>query len=123
MSFFIGLKNMELTEKEIKEIINTKDYYKVYKTGRWYRLKAKVLKEFHNECYLCKQQGKITMADTVHHVKEVKKYPSLVYEEFYYDNNGERKRNLIPLCNGCHNKVHKRFGHPERKKPLNEERW
>lgn len=114
---------MELTQEEIERIVHTKDYYKVYKTGTWYRLKADVLKEFHNECYMCKEHGIIKPAQTVHHVKEVKKYPSLVYQEYYYDINGKKKRNLIPLCNDCHNLAHKRFGHPERKKPLNEERW
>ena len=109
--------------KEIKQLIETNQLYKFYKSKEFVALKTEVLEEFHYECVRCKSQNKITKAQTVHHVQYVKKHPELALSKYYTDTNGTRKRNLIPLCNDCHNAVHHRFGYTEKKKPLTKERW
>lgn len=112
-----------MTTEEVIELLKDNKAYKIYKSREFRELKAEVMKEFHNECARCKSKGKITRAQTVHHVQYVRKHPELTFSKYYTDKHGNRKRNLIPLCNDCHNAVHKRFGYEEKEKPLTEERW
>ena len=116
----------DMEETEIINAIGTGKAYKVYKTKEWQQLREEILKEFHYECQMCKEKGIITIAQTVHHVKHIDKYPHLAYSKYYIDRNGIKRRNLIPLCNRCHNKEHNRFkGRNDNKqeKPLTEEFW
>ncbi len=111
----------EWNEQRIKELIKENKLYKFYKSKEWRALKEKVLKEFHKECLWCKEKGKISKAEEVHHVQYVKKHPALVLSE-YYTYQGKRYRNLIPLCHDCHDRAHERMKYKE-KKQVNEERW
>ena len=54
---------------------------------------------------MCRQAGKITKATTVHHVYHVKEYPQYALSQYIYKD-GVRIVNLIPLCDGCHNREH-----------------
>lgn len=112
-----------MTTAEVIELINSNQAYKIYKSKDFIQLKKEVLSEFHGECVRCRSKGRITKAQTVHHVNYVKTHPELAFSKYYTDKHGVRKRNLIPLCNDCHNAVHKRFGYAEKEKPLTEERW
>ncbi|MFR5470481.1 HNH endonuclease [Intestinibacter bartlettii] len=108
--------------KWIKKLRESGELWRFYKSKEWRHLKDEVLKEQHFECQICKQQGIITKADTVHHNQFVTKHPSLALSKFYYYK-GKKYRNLIGVCKACHNKLH-----PEKhgKKKLNqvtEERW
>lgn len=112
-----------MTTEDVIKLLNNNQAYKIYKSKEFIQLKKEVLSEFHGECARCKSRGKITSAQTVHHVNHVKNHPELTFSKYYIDRYGKRKRNLIPLCNDCHNAVHKRFGYTEKEKPLTEERW
>lgn len=105
----------------IEKLIEENKLYKFYKSKPWIEKKEKVLKEFHNECMWCKEKGKISKAEEVHHVQYVKKHPELALDEFY-TYQGKQYRNLIPLCHDCHDKAHERMGY-KKKKQFNEERW
>ena len=75
-----------------------------------------MLKEQHYECQICKAQGIITKATTVHHINFVRRYPHLALSKNDYAGN----RNLISVCFACHENIHRR------KEPqgfMNEERW
>lgn len=113
------IKNLE---QWINELIKDKELWKFYKSKEFRHLKEEVLREQHYECQECKKLGKITKADTVHHVQHVRKHPSLALSK-YYTYQGKKYRNLIAVCKSCHNKLH-----PEKHKPkkdifINEERW
>lgn len=115
---------MSLT-KWIREIDRDGRIYRFYKTEEWRRLREEVLRDCHYECQLCLSRGKYTRAQTVHHVNEVRKKPWLALSRTYIED-GQRKPNLIPLCNRCHNEVHERklMGmEPKPKGFMNEERW
>lgn len=90
-----------------------------YKSTLWKHKRAEVLRLDHYECQMCKSNGKYTRATTVHHVKHLKDRPDLALS--LYDG---KDRQLVSLCNECHNKVH-----PEKRKeyikkePLTPERW
>ena len=108
----------------IKELIQANTMYKFYKTDEWIELKDEVLEECHHECQECIKHGRYTKADCVHHVNEVRVVPSLALSKYYIDSNGKKQRNLLPLCNQCHNKVHDKLGQWQRKdKFTNDERW
>lgn len=112
------------TEQWIRELIQQGKEYKFYKSRSWLDLRESVLEQFHYECQECCKQGKYKRAETVHHINEVKKRPDLALSEYYIDSmTGEKKRNLIPLCNDCHNKAHERMGYKKPKPQLNVERW
>ncbi len=49
-------------------------------------------------------------ADTVHHIKHLRKYPTLALKD----------DNLVSLCSNCHYEIHHTIIYKEQ---LNEERW
>lgn len=109
----------------IRELDADGRLYVFYKTPEWRSLRAEVLRDSHYECQICASRGKYTRAQTVHHVNEVKRKPWLALSRTYIED-GERKPNLIALCNTCHNEVHDRKLKGTEPKPkgfTNEERW
>lgn len=118
-----------MTTEDVIKALNDNKAYKIYKCAEFTRLKKRILEKNHFECALCKENNKITRANTVHHIQEVKKHPELAFEEFYIDRDGIKQKNLIPLCFDCHNAIHERYGYrPNQTKEksetfVNEERW
>ena len=60
-----------------------------------------------------------------HHVNHVRNKPELALSRYFYDERNNRRENLIPLCNRCHN-----LEHPEKLRKnksegkfINVERW
>lgn len=98
--------------------------WKFYKSRWFLSIRAAVLRIQHNECQKCLEHGKITAAVTVHHVKHVRDFPELALSAYYYDEHGEKQRNLIAICKSCHS-----LEHPEKLKKENDtkfvskERW
>lgn len=95
-----------------------------YNSSLWRHKREEVLHLDHNECQLCKQRGIITKAQTVHHIIHLRDNPSLALS--IYNNNN---RQLISLCNDCHNKVHPeknikfKLKSEKEKDLITEERW
>lgn len=110
------MKTNELV-KWIEELIDKDELWKFYKSKEFRYLKEEVLREQHYECQECKKLGKVTKADTVHHVQHVRKYPSLALSK-YYMYKGKQYRNLLSVCKSCHNKLH-----PEKHKVKNKDRF
>lgn len=119
--------------KWINKLIKQDKMYQFYKSKKWINLKNEVMEEFHHECYLCRQQGKISRAYIVHHIFHVRDYPQYALSRFVLNREtGKKERNLIAVCLSCHETV----CHPEkREKALkkleekkitefnNEEKW
>ena len=84
------------------------------------------MRDQHYECQRCIEHGTYTRAEMVHHVNEVRKVPRLALSRTYTDEKGNEQRNLIALCNNCHEIIHDRLKEwQEEKFPKfkNEERW
>ena len=108
----------------IRKLLKDKEVIKFYKTDDWKETRKEVLEDFHNECFKCMQKGKYTKAECVHHVNHLRHRPDLALSKYYIDNQGNKKRNLIPLCNPCHNEEHpEKFRKLHKDKFKNEERW
>lgn len=108
----------------IRRLIAANNIIAFYKTDDWKELRQKVLEDHHYECQHCLRKGEYTRADCVHHVNEVKQRPDLALSEYYIDGEGKKKRNLIPLCNTCHNIEHEKLlKWQQRNKFTNKERW
>lgn len=113
-----------LTVYQIRDLIERNRVDLFYNSYHWRQLSAQVKKEQHNECQLCKQEGKYSSADIVHHVMHLRKHPELAYSRTYEDEQGTTHIQLLVLCNECHNKVHNRKLNTVKKdKFINEERW
>lgn len=111
-------------EAYIRELIRKDRVEEFYWTDEWKDLKQEVLEELHNECQECLKKGKYTKAQCVHHHNEVRKRPDLALSKYYTDAEGNKQRQLIPLCNICHNIIHDKLGNWQKKdKFTNEERW
>ncbi len=54
----------------------------------------------HGICQDCLKERKITKAQTVHHIKELREHPELSLT----------LENLVSLCNPCHNRRHPEKG-------------
>lgn len=107
----------------IRRLIADDKIEEFYQSEDWKELRLEVLEEFHNECSICLERGNYTQAVCVHHVNEVRKRPDLALSKFFIDE-GMRTRQLIPLCNTCHNIVHDKLGEwQNRDKFTNRERW
>lgn len=114
-------EDIEHCKKAVQE-----DIYQFYKWSKWYRTRQEVLQMDHYECQRCKRMHRYSPAETVHHIYELKKYPEFALSIYVSDpKTGVTTRNLISLCNRCHNEVHNRFkaGQTTGKKFMNEERW
>lgn len=96
------------------QLIRDGKLIKFYKCRAWLDLRAEALERDNYECQLCKKAGRYRRAQCVHHIKEVKLFPSLALT----------LNNLMSLCNACHNQVHDRVA-IKRTQPkfVNEERW
>lgn len=110
----------------IRKLMKEDTMYKFYKTDDWLELREDVLEENNYECVMCRDKGIYSKAQTVHHVNEVKQNPMLALSKYFIDSKGKQQKNLLPLCNKCHNEIHERFagfGRTNKDKFTNEERW
>ena len=108
----------------IRKLIAEDNIAEFYQTKEWKELRAEVLEEHNNECQECLKHGRYTEAICVHHVNEVRVRPDLALNKTFIDSEGHTRKQLIPLCNTCHNIVHDKLGNWQRKdKFTNEERW
>ena len=115
--------NMSLASY-IRMLIRQDKVHLFYQTEDWKECRADVLEELHNECQDCLKKGRYTRADCVHHHNEVRHRPDLALSKYYTDEEGQRQRQLIPLCNTCHNIRHEKLKRWQREdKFTNEERW
>ena len=73
----------------------------IYNTSKWERTRNAVLRRDSYQCQECKRYGRIREAKHVHHVFPIEHYPELALD----------RRNLISLCQQCHNAMHDRDTH------------
>lgn len=86
-----------------------------YKSGMWRRKREEILERDHFECQKCKlKKHRLSKANTVHHIVHLRDNPDLMLSN----------KNLISLCERCHNEEHpeKRFK-SKKKRFVNEEMW
>jgi len=114
----------------IEYLISVDKLYLFYHSKHFKAVKREVLREQHYECQRCKAEGRLTIvketikrSGVVHHEQYVRSHPELALSKYYIDKYGNKQRNLIVLCNECHEIVHDRFSVEPRKQILNEERW
>nr|DAQ32623.1 MAG TPA: NinG recombination protein [Caudoviricetes sp.] len=67
-----------------------------YNSPNWRRKRLQILKRDGYMCQHCKRYGKAVPATTVHHIQHADEYPEMAFAD----------KNLISLCEGCHNKQH-----------------
>ena len=110
------------TISEIKQLIKSGNVHIFYADWTWRTLAARIIKDNHSECQLCKSKGKYTRATMVHHVKHLKEFPELAYSRTYTDDTGTHIQ-LLPLCHDCHEKIHERGRYSGKERFTNEEKW
>lgn len=71
-----------------------------YKSKAWEKCRQYVLARDNHLCQYCLKKGKLTPADMVHHIEELKDNPNKALDA----------DNLISLCHPCHNKEHPEKG-------------
>ena len=69
-----------------------------YKSKRWLRLRAAVLREAGYRCQYARRYGKRVQASTVHHIWPADDFPEFAFERW----------NLIALSTEAHNRMHDR---------------
>lgn len=101
--------------KTIISIIASGNLDKFYKSREWTNLRKQAIERDNNECQMCKEHGKVSIAQCVHHIKHLKEHPELALDI----------NNLKSLCNICHNIVHpEKLSNPVTKPVIDiEERW
>lgn len=71
-----------------------------YKSKEWEHTRAYVLRRDQYACVICRRYGRLTEANTVHHIEHL-------------EDNWNRRldtSNLISVCKKCHNKLHPEKG-------------
>lgn len=114
---------MRYSTAQIIDMIRKDDMRAFYNSWDWRKLSHAVIKENNNECYVCKMRGKYSPAILTHHVNELRKRPDLAYSRTFTDEQGNIKKQLIPLCFNCHEKIHERGFFKVSSHFSNEERW
>lgn len=85
-----------------------------YNSRTWRGKRLEILSRDNYECQRCKKLGRVSKADTVHHVKELGDRPDL----------GMTNDNLMSVCFRCHNIIHERFDGEDVEPRINiPERW
>ena len=84
---------------------NNEQYKALINTTRWIRLRRAVISS-HPLCVRCEEEGRITLAQEVHHVVPVETAVSREQMEALMYN----PANLIPLCRECHHSIHRAMG-------------
>lgn len=128
-------QNKEIT-KWIEKLVQENKIILFYHSAKWKKMRNVVLHAYHNECVLCKLDGKITTHDNrlkngnyrglqIHHMKEIELNPEHGLEPIITDLiTGKKIVNLIPLCNYHHNMIHGKENNILKvKEQLNKERW
>jgi 5-methylcytosine-specific restriction protein A len=115
-------RNQDQLEEWIKQLIDEGKLYKFYKWSEWRKLSEQIMRENNYECQYCKARGVHTPARSVHHVQWVDRHPRLAMSKTY-TYNGMEYKNLVPLCENCHNAQHKKGIKVRKNKFINEERW
>lgn len=110
----------------INNLLKEKKIVKFYQSTYWQKLRKEVLREQKHKCQECLKIGRVTTANTVHHIQFVDKHPELALSKFY-TYKGKQYRNLIAVCSECHNKLHpekhRRNKSKVKERFINEERW
>jgi len=78
--------------------MNTKRADPFYKSGRWLRLRERVLRRDGYMCQVSRRYGKRAQATTVHHVFPREEFPEYQWEPW----------NLISLAGDVHDELHDR---------------
>ncbi|WP_028392733.1 HNH endonuclease [Bacillus cihuensis] len=71
-----------------------------YKSAAWMKCRQVVLIRDNYLCQECLRKGKITIGNTVHHIKHLEEHPELALDI----------DNLECICRPCHNKEHPERG-------------
>lgn len=118
----LSVRTKMLTTNQIRRLIAAGETKKFYEDYSWKKLAHAVIKEQNNECQLCKKRGRATPAVLVHHVLELKEHPEFAYSR--WQDEAHTKRQLIALCQQCHEEQHpNRFGQNRAEHYTNEEKW
>jgi len=75
------------------------DWSWFYKTSEWKRKRIAILKRDDYKCKECSRYGKVVEANTIHHIIPLQESPELKLDN----------RNLISLCEQCHERMHNKF--------------
>lgn len=95
----------------VRYITSLKDINQFYHLAIWKQLRVKLIQQAHNECENCRQRGKITTRSRnhgleLHHHFPLKEYPQYALSEYVIDEDGNKVKNLVVLCAGCHLEQH-----------------
>ena len=113
-----------LTTSEIKKIVASGDVSLFYRTYDWKRRRAEVMALDKRECQHCKAKGKYTPAKLVHHVNHLRDRPELALSIWYVDGMGVKRRQLVSLCDTCHEEQHpERMRQYKPKEHVTKEMW
>lgn len=87
-----------------------------YNSWTWRKKRLEILERDNNECQLCKEKGRVSKGEVVHHIKHLKDFPRLCLDD----------ENLLTVCYSCHNLLHpekQTYIGGKKKKYINKERW
>lgn len=108
----------------IADLIQQNNVHAFYTSRQWERTRLEVLVYDKYECQLCKARGKYTKAVMVHHVSHLRTHPGLALSMWYTDECGNQCRQLLSLCERCHELQHpERLRRRKKHRPLTPERW
>ena len=76
-------------------------YIRLINSQRWRDCRGRQLRQ-HPLCEMCEQEGRIRLAEEVHHIRPIESMSDAIsMERLAYD-----PGNLMSICRECHHKVH-----------------
>lgn len=113
-----------VTQEQIRQWIADDNELAFYTCYAWKKKRREVLALDKNECQKCKARGKYNKATMVHHSKHLRDRPDLALAIWDIKPDGAKERQLVSLCDDCHEEEHpERLKQYKKKKPITEERW
>ena len=120
------MRTITKTELEkLQRLIDNGEEWRFYSWRIWKdTARPYILRLDNYECQLCKERGRHSRAEIVHHVKPLRGAPALALSVFDPDTGA---RQLVSVCKACHEAEHpealRRKPQQIRADPLTVERW
>ena len=95
-----------LAQSNTESLININDRDAFYNSWTWRKKRNEIAQRDNQECQVCKDDGKVTLATSthpliVHHIKPLEYHPDLKLDD----------NNLTTVCIACHNSIHTSAAH------------
>lgn len=113
-----------LTTEQLRQWLASGEVLRFYTSYAWKKKRREVLALDKGECQGCKARGWYRRAVLVHHARHLRERPDLALSIWDTRPDGSKVRQLVSLCEECHERAHpERMKQYQKRELLTKEKW